>query len=145
MADCTAMAVVNERLSACVHGDGRCDEHGHVETGWLQWSARCGVPRVVAAAPAGGLLVGDPDAVARAGLRGLKGEVVGGGDGGEVGQMASEFSVGDGLLHCAEVEGLCRHERSVQRRSAVILMLRSTAVAEWVSAPTEMKSTPVLA
>jgi len=30
-------------------------------------------------------------------------------------------------------------------RSAVIFMLRSTAVAEWVSAPTEMKSTPVLA
>ena len=100
---------------------------------------------MAAAATACGLLVGDPDAVARAGLRCLKGEVVGGGDGGEVGQMASELRAGDRLLYCAEVEGLCRHERSAQRRLAVIFMLRSTAVAEWVSAPTEMKSTPVFA
>ena len=62
-----------------LHCDRRCDERGHVEAGWLQWSARCGVPRVTAAAPARGLFVGDPDAVARAGLRCLKRKVVGGG------------------------------------------------------------------
>ena len=41
-----------------------------------------------------------------------------------------------------EVEKVVRYHHI---RVAVIFMLRSTAVAEWVSAPTEIKSTPVLA
>ncbi len=45
----------------------------------------------------------------------------------------------------ANTEILSFAQNDDYRRSAVIFMERSAAGAEWVSAPTEMKSTPVLA
>jgi len=63
---------------------------------------------VRAAATARSLLVGDPYAVARAGSSGTEGEVVGGGGGDDVVQLASELCVCDGLLNCTEIEGAGR-------------------------------------
>jgi hypothetical protein len=60
---------------------------------------------VGAAAAAGGLLVGDPDAGAGSGAGGVVGEVLGGVDGGEVVEVVGELGVGQGGVEGGEVEG----------------------------------------
>ena len=80
-----------------------------------------------AAAAAGDLLVGDPDADARAGLGGFEGEVVGGGGGREVMEVAGELSGGDGGVDFGEIEswregGMLRTARIPASEAIIRLM-----------------------
>ena len=64
-------------------------EGGAKEDGEIKTCAGLGVPGVAAASTPGGLLIGDPDmAFGEAGLGGLEGEGAGGGDGGEMVDVA---------------------------------------------------------
>src|SRR6185437_4774014 len=74
-----------------VEGDGWGDERGHVEA-----VCCCGMPVMRAAASARGLLVGDPDAMARPGVGDGERERVRGGNGGEVLHPAGKFCSGNG-------------------------------------------------
>src|SRR5271165_2475241 len=98
---------------------------------------------MAAAAATGGLLIGDPDTVARACLRRRKRKIVGRGGGCQMGYEAGKLRTGNPALHCTYVQR--RRYEFAHEDSAVIFMLRSTAAAECVSAPTEIKSTPVFA
>ncbi len=93
------------------------------------------------ATPAGGLRVGQVHRPVRRTVgTGLHGMGVGGGDLGEVLDVSGERRAGEGRVERWQMVGI--DHKSAVFWSAVfsetMRMFRSTATAEWVSAPTEM-------
>ncbi len=102
-----------------VDGKLRRDEGADVET-----VAGSGVPDVTAAAAAGELLIGDPDAAARTCGGGGEGKGIGGFHAREVDELVVELCAGEQGVESCEVEW--GHER----QAVAMRMVRSATTAE---------------
>ena len=121
-------------------GNLRAQQHAHIKP-----FARGRVPRVIAAPAAGQLLIGKIDrAVRRSAARGIMRIGVGGISDRRKMQLARKDGSGKRGLQRGQVvrSSAARARYSV---SAAMRMEMSAALAEWVSAPTLIKSTPVSA
>jgi len=146
-------AEVDGKIGCCTYRVGCCesgDEGKQRQAGgrkfWTEHDADVeslpggGVPGVIAAASTCQLFVGEKHGAVRgcgAGGGGDGVSVGGFGDGLEV-KMAGEDGAGEGGFESLKIEGVRNHP-------AAMRMEMSAALAEWVRAPTLMKSTPVSA